>query len=200
MDPLTDAFISLDREGFSHALNDRLRNNGFLHPRFNDGLLLKDEFEYYIAALRKRVSANDPYLMNALACEDEYYSYQYRGVEILSPSLKRQILSPGYIDEFGNHSLIAAVQTKDLNLIYLALELYPSLINVQGKFGDRALDHACILIEPEIVSMLMDAGANPNLKSAFNGRPIDWLLISGENHPDKIDDVRDIADMLNNYR
>jgi hypothetical protein len=185
MDPLTQAFISLDTSKFATALSSRLNQNGFVHPRFDDGLLLIDEFDFYIRALRYRVPLDNQYLAHAVACEREYKQYQYSNFELLTLELQQKILSSGYIDEFDNHSLIAAVQTKDLELIQHAIRLYPHLVNIPGKFGDRALDHACILIEYKIAELLINAGANPDLKSGFDGLPIDWLTISSENHPEK---------------
>jgi hypothetical protein len=185
MDPLTQCFVTLDTTGFAAALNARLQQNGFLHPRFDDGLLVIDEFDFYIHALQQRIPADDAYLLHALECEREYHKYTYQGFEPLTCELQQKIISQGYIDEFGNHSIIAAVQTKNVKLVELATRLYPDLVNVPGKFADRALDHACILIEDEIVEVLLNAGANPDLQSAFNGLPIDWLTISSKIHPEK---------------
>lgn len=143
MNPLTHAFLSLNTDGFRIALLNLLQNNGFLHPRFADGLLLIDEFDFYIQALRHRVNPDNPYIIHALACEQEYKQYQYNGIEPLTLETQQKIMHPGYVDEFGNHNLIAAVETKNVWLVHIALETYPDLINVPGKFGDRALGRTC---------------------------------------------------------
>lgn len=199
MNSLTEYFIYPNIEKFKISLKSRLNNNNYQHPRFDCGLLLKDEFDYYITAYEKRTTASDEYLLYAIEYKREYEKYNYINIEPLSSQIKDKIISPNYIDEFGNHSLISAIQTRDIELIEKILITYPKLINQPGKFGDRALDHACILIDYNIVKMLINAGADQNLKSAFNGIPLDWLIASSFNHSELNDEKENIVKILNKF-
>jgi hypothetical protein len=197
---LTLAFLSRDSKEFEKALQEHYETSGGCHPRFDCGLLFFDEFVYYIGALKRRNESDTEqireYLDDMGAMDHIFSNFKWVKLKPLEQKTKDEILKPGYKDDFGNHAIIAAVQTCDVILLKSVIELYPSLINEQGLFGDRALDHACILLDYDMAKVLIENGANPNAKSAFNGTPFKWLLAAVGNYPSKTNIAQKIYDLF----
>ena len=158
-----------------------------VHPRFSGGLLLKDQYERYSKALAKRVARDcDGDLADYVAKMAEAqaaYDRHFAGATIVEPisdDLKQRILNDPYFeDNFGNKSaIIAASCMRDPAFFREVCEKHknvPGIFNVQGKFGDRAIDHICIMLAEEELSILLEYDVDVKLISAFGGNCLHWL-------------------------
>merc|ERR1711982_224363 len=57
-----------------------------------------------------------------------------------------------------------------------------SLINKQDVFGDTALHHACILGHADIIELMMDKQADPNVQNIYHRTPTHLCAEHGHSH------------------
>jgi len=61
----------------------------------------------------------------------------------------------------------------------LAVTTHGREVNVRDEAGDTPLEIACTLGEPELVMLLLQHGADPNLEDADSGFVFDFFFIFG---------------------
>ena len=179
-------------------------DRGYL-PRFEKGgLSLRMELEYYIPALveRCKIMTNcDSDITGYYAMGLELYNFTKPFLYLPDEELDRNVIdnfyNPDFIDDFGNNGLIASIDALDDNLVFediLKENIYD--VNAVGAFGDRALDHAVIILDTSKIELLIEYGANPENISAFEGTVYDWLEAVANAHPGRIRDIEQIKEIL----
>lgn len=188
---LSSAFLSCNTDLYIKLLSD-LKNDDISHPKFGGGLYHFIELDRYIMALKMRnIDICKPYVENGLKCRQAYLdiygiptNLNGRNQDEYNKIIQNVI---EYRDDFGNNALIEAIGMQDIELI-----------NEKGKFDDYPLDHACILMNFEIVQYLIENGDNINNESAFHDNCLFWAYASYLAHPNNLNSSSIIRYLINN--
>lgn len=187
-------------------------------PIFRGGLSLRTELDNYIGTLEKRfnvvnkkenrenreiIQQTNKYIKHGTLCKNFYFKHfpEILPTKQLSDEYLDTIISDpmSYIDDFGNNGLIALIDIKHDKLTYQVysdlISKHTDLINIPGKFGDFAIDHAIIHQRFDLVKLLLPY-TNPVLKNAFNGNSLIWLICSFANKPIPVNESQEIISSL----
>ena len=128
----------------------------------NDNLNLKEKFNYTILSeINNNREKNDISLFNTMIIND--------------PNLKNiWIKNKNYRDMENNSNLYIAVKNNSIELVKYFLSKNYNLNNVNEK-GQTALHLACELGNEEIINLLVEKGANVDIKDNKGKKPFDIL-------------------------
>jgi ankyrin repeat protein len=73
-----------------------------------------------------------------------------------------------------------------IKILNLLLDNNKIDVNKAGKSGNSPLHNAVLMHIPEAIKLLLEKGADPNLKNEFNQTPLDFVLGSGGSDDEKI--------------
>jgi hypothetical protein len=177
------------------------------HPRFTGGLLLRDQLERYGGALKQRTAtSSDEGIAKYVATMEshlEEYNRHFRDTSCLEPvpdKLVDELASNPYTDDnFGNKSaIIIACDLREPDVLEKVCTLHakvPGLLDVVDEFGDRSIDHACIMLAERELDILLEHGASVALESAFGGNCLHWLACASHAIQDEARDPSAFAYM-----
>ena len=86
-----------------------------------------------------------------------------------------------YIDpQTGNNILFYSIEKNNYSLAKLLLEKNPELINHQNKFNETPLHKAVEIGNHQMINLLLEKNANPNIKNKFGETPLHISASKGE--------------------
>lgn len=107
-------------------------------------------------------------------------------------------LNISYINPERRSLLHSAVVDNKINQVKYLISLNKININAQDKYGWTALHHACDRTYFEIVRVLLEAGADPNIQTPYGYLPIHKAIVLGY-YNKKLVTIRDIVGLLLKY-